>query len=553
MFVKLSRTAVLFAFVVGVGSAPSLGQDGRISGRVTRPVGVSGSVELELALPVLPPNPLLKGLARLEFDPEEDPPAQSLSVSITEGGDFANSNYLLFIEDEGSSMQLVGQLEGETTTGEFAIDGESDEFENFKNLLGVDDFSQLQRRLLEIRVGGAVHLQGAVPIFASKTLCTAPNPNDVLVKGRIDVARRGTRSTINLRIEGVDVLNSAYGLFVETAVGSELYAFVSSVEPLPRRVLGDFDRVIAYSADTSRGDRLPLDVPNLDDLAGRRFFVLQDDDLAVAEGAFPAILPPGAPVSQVAIRSPLVRPTGFVPDSTARGFVELRRDPKTGRQMLVAKVFMRRATNFANGEGRLFFELTPGSRVFNEVGCFFEVQQANRLRLSIPIATQSGEALPLGALSLDDLTGRRMQVRDPGGLVYLEGFMPRIPAPGTVLRTVTVSNALTNQDPINFPSAECLATLRVNQRDNTVQLTIDTLGLRGGPVFEIWMTDPRTGQLGRVANLNWPTVSSYRVDTSAGEALPFGILAPEGLYGLALEIREQGGGLVLSGTLPNVP
>jgi hypothetical protein len=552
MFVKLSRTAVLFGLFAGVGSMPALGQDGRVSGRVTRPVGVSGSVELELALPLLPPNPLLKGTVQLVFDPEVDPPTESLSVSITEGGDFAGSTYRLFIQDSSGSLQLSGVLEGETESGEFTIDGESEEFENFKSLLGIDDFSQLQRRLLEIRVDGTPHLQGAVPIFASKTLCAAPNPNELLVKGRIDLARRGTRSTIDLRIEGVDVLNSAYGLFVETAVGSEVYEFVAAMEPVRRRVVSSFDNVIAYRADTARGDRLPLDVPNLDDLANRRYYVLQDDDLVVAEGLFPGIAAPAAPVTQVQIQAPLVRPTGFVPDSTARGFVELRRDPKTGRQLLVAQVFMRRATNFANGEGRLFFELAPGSRVFNEVGCFFEVQQADRLRLRIPISTSSGEALPLGALSLDDLTGRRMQVRDPGGLVYLEGYMPPIPAPGTVLRTVTVSNALTNQDPINFPSAECLATLRVNQRDNTVQLSIDTLGLRGGPVFEIWMTDPRTNQLGRVANLNWPTVTSYGVDTGAGEALPFGILAPQTLYGLAVEIREQGGGVVLSGTLPSV-
>ncbi|MBK9384691.1 MAG: hypothetical protein IPN34_07725 [Planctomycetes bacterium] len=550
---KLSRTAVLFGLVLGVGSMPTLGQDGRVSGRVTRPVGVSGNVELELALPVAPPNPLLKGVVKLSFEPEVDPPAQSLTVSITEGGDFVGSTYRLFLEDASGSLQLSGVLEGETESGEFTIDGESEEFENFKSLLGVDDFGQLQRRLLEIRVDGTAQLQGAVPIFASKTLCAAPSPSTILVKGRIELARRGSSSSIDLKIEGVDVLNAAYGLFVETAVGSDVYGFVAAMEPKRRRVVSSSDNAIAYRVDTARGDRLPLDVTNLDDLAGRRYYVLQDDNLVVAEGLFPGIAAPAAPVTPVQIQAPLVRPTGFVPDSTARGFVELRRDPKTGRQMLVAQVFMRRATNFANGDGRLFFELAPGSRVFNEVGCFFEVQQANRLRLRIPISTASGEALPLGALSLDDLTGRRMQVRDPGGLVYLEGFMPRIPAPGTVLRTVTVSNALTNQDPINFPSAECLATLRVNQRDNTVQLTIDTLGLRGGPVFEIWMTDPRTGQLGRVANLNWSTVTSYRVDTGAGEALPFGMLAPEQLYGLALEIREQGGGVVLSGTLPNVP
>lgn len=548
-----SRTAVLIAWWVASCAGLAGAQDGRVSARVTRPVGVSGSVELELALPQNPPNPLLKGTVKLDYDPEQDPATESLVVSIEEGGEFGSSVYSLFIADETGALQLVGLLEGETTSGEFAIDQDSDGFELFKTLLGIDDFSQLQRRLLEIRVSGTPHLVGAVPIFASKTLCAAPDPTKPLVKGRLDVTRRGTRSTFDLRIEGVEILNTAYGLFVESGVGTGIFVFVSSVEPKRLRVVSAFDNVIAYRADTGRGDRLPLDVANLDDLAGRRYVVLQDDEFAVAEGLIPGIPAPGAPTSNVQISAPLVRPAGFVPDSTARGFVELRRDPRTGRQMLVAQVFMRRATNFANGEGRLFFELTPGSRVFNEVGCFFDVQQANRLRLRIPISTASGEALPLGALSLDDLTGRRMQVRDPGGLVYLDGYMPVIPPPGTVLRTVEATSALANQDPLNFPSAECLATLRVNRRANTADLTIQTLGLRGGPVFEIWMTDPSTGQLALVANLNWPNVSTYRVRTALGEALPFGILDPEQLEGLALEIRRQGGGVVLSGALPILP
>jgi hypothetical protein len=67
------------------------------------------------------------------------------------------------------------------------------------------------------------------------------------------------------------------------------------------------------------------------------------------------------------------------------------------------------------------------------------------------------------------------------------------------------------------------------------------------------MTDPRTGQLDRVANLNAGTSTTYSVDTGAGEPLPFGILDPYLLSGLAVEIREQGGATVLSGFMPTLP
>lgn len=498
-----------------------------------------------------PADPDVDGLVTLTYNPAADPLAESLTVEILSGGDFTSNVYSVWIQDVNSVFVNVGALapeSGSTEAGSFFVDENEPNYLVFLGQLGITDFSEIQRHAVEIReFGGAVHLDGAVPLLASSSLCSAPDDPQPI--GEVTMDRHAGRESLLVRVENVLLNGEVYFLLVEDPIGTDLFTFAGTLESNTSRITPG-ENVVLYRSRPFRGEGLPLGLNTLDDLEDRKLRVLNDQGDLIVEGFFPPLVPRG-PRGRVMAELPLVRDPYVFVDPRGKGKVRIRQDFVSGRQILDVDLRVSFEGIIGDGEAELSIELVAGSGVYNTVGCLFDVVTRSRTRAALKIDTREGEALPLGVRYLDDIAGYGLEVRDPGGGIYMRGRVPTLPPLGARLRPQQALAELTNQQPGAYPDAMGSVQLKGGTRGQA-RLTVRTTGLRpGSGVYRVQLQNPNSllyEDIGLVAS---PGRSTLDVRTQRGDPLPFGLLLATELQGLPLRVVEQGGATILDGVIPS--
>lgn len=209
-----------------------------------------------------------------------------------------------------------------------------------------------------------------------------------------------------IRVEGLGTLD----LFIEDAVASGVFVLVASLE-------GEGDE-LKLSLDTKKGDSLPLDAEMNEDLVGLRVEVRAVDDV-VLQGSVPPLDLSKKPVkAKVNVVPPAVDP----PSPDMKGTLKMRSKANKGQERLDLKVLN---VSFDLGDFHVFMEDAEASGVFVEVGQLEQVGSKPKGRWRVD--SKKGQMLPFGVVSVTQLEGRRLQVRDDLDAVHVEGTLPNFP------------------------------------------------------------------------------------------------------------------------------
>jgi hypothetical protein len=200
-----------------------------------------------------------------------------------------------------------------------------------------------------------------------------------------------------------------------------LELFMEGAAPGPFTSLGFLaldDSVFRISFDSSQGDPMPFGVESLDELVGRAVEVRDGGGDVVLRGAMPD---PDAPKKPV--KAALVMDAGVdIGQSPIQGKIKLRSKANKGQHRMAVKI---RKAPFSQGALHLACETAVGSGVFANVGAVDQNGSSAQGRYRRD--THKGDPLPDGALSLEALAGRKLQVRDAAEDVLLEVLVPAMP------------------------------------------------------------------------------------------------------------------------------
>jgi hypothetical protein len=213
---------------------------------------------------------------------------------------------------------------------------------------------------------------------------------------------------MDVLVRKVDV-SPEHRLFLEDGVGAGTFSDLGAMDVS--------DGKLRWSVDEGQGDALPLGAESLADLEGRRVEVRRDGDV-VLEGVGPALDASKKPVKH---KAKLEAPNAEG-DPSLKGRLQMRSKADKGQHRLVIKI---KKAPFSSSDVHLFVESAEGSGVFMDAGQFDRLGTSANGRFRRD--THKGAPLPLGVSDLDELSGRRLQVRDDFDEVLLEVTLPKVP------------------------------------------------------------------------------------------------------------------------------
>jgi hypothetical protein len=165
-----------------------------------------------------------------------------------------------------------------------------------------------------------------------------------------------------------------------------------------------------FSADTAKGDILPLEA-TLAELTGRTVEVRVGSEILL-HSVVPAFVDDGVHKSAKEI----LDLADGTPNGGAQGVLFVKANDKNGLQFLRLKA---KDLGFQSFSYTLWVEDSEGAMV--PAGA---IEQYGKRKGRFVANTRTGKPLPLGELYLDDLAGRRLEVRDQNDAVYLEEVVP---------------------------------------------------------------------------------------------------------------------------------
>ncbi len=208
----------------------------------------------------------------------------------------------------------------------------------------------------------------------------------------------GDRERFDIRVHKV-TLQSAHELWIDDGEGTMV--FVGSLSGGKNK---------KYAVDTAKGDSLPLDA-TLAELVGRRIEVQVNGEILL-ESAVPAFVSN----AKHEFAKEFLDIAAGSPNQGAQGVIRVKGHDKRGLQYLHIKA---KDLGFQSFNYALWVE--------DELGDMLEVapiEQYGKRKGRIVRSTRAGVALPLGALYLDEIVGRRVEIRDQNGTIYLEEVIP---------------------------------------------------------------------------------------------------------------------------------
>ena len=208
----------------------------------------------------------------------------------------------------------------------------------------------------------------------------------------------GDREVFEVRVQKV-TLQSAHELWMDDGLGT--MTFVANLSGGKSK---------KFVADTKLGDPLPFDL-TLAELAGRRIEVQVAGEL---------LLSSAVPTFVIEDKHKFAEEHMDVPPASAnqgaQGMIKVKANDQRGLQYMRVKI---KDIGFQSFTYNVWIEDAKGEMVESH-----EIVQYAKRKGRIVISTRAGTSLPLGALYLDDISGRKIEVRDQNGTVILEEFVP---------------------------------------------------------------------------------------------------------------------------------
>ncbi|OJS71086.1 hypothetical protein BK400_29745 [Escherichia coli] len=165
-----------------------------------------------------------------------------------------------------------------------------------------------------------------------------------------------------------------------------------------------------FGLDTGKGEGPPLGL-TLDELAGRALEVRVNDEVLL-QSVVPAFVIENK--HKFAKEELDIAPGS--PNQGCQGIIKIKANDQRGLQYLRIKA---KDLGWQSFTYYLWIEDDLGDMV--EVAA---LDQYGKRKGRITRNTRAGTALPLGALYLDDISGRKIEIRDQNGVTYLEEVIP---------------------------------------------------------------------------------------------------------------------------------
>lgn len=387
----------------------------------------------------------------------------------------------------------------------------------------------------------------------------APDPD---AYGKVKIESEADGDEFEVEIGGVDS-GLAFELFVEDAVGSGTFvsagAFVAAEH--------DSERKIEF--DTEDGDLLPAGAATAEDLVGRGVEV-RSSGVVYLEGVVPGLDGEDHGGKWLKAKSPLMR-TVDASDSDEHGSVGVAFRAKDNRQRFSVEVDdMPDLVVYS-----LFLEDPIDSGLFVEIGALMNEHDGDdededdapppakdddgddedddhgddddedeEEDLFLSFDTGHGDALPLGVVHVDELAGRRVEIRGDDATTYLVGLVPSLADAG--------ESAETAKSHLGGGAAKGLVKLSRNPKKGGDAMLLKAAKLPAKKSL-VLLVENDVGNLVTVATLatNGGGKAQFRVRTKKGDPLPHGKLAVEELSGRKVEICDPAtSDVLLSGVIP---
>lgn len=374
--------------------------------------------------------------------------------------------------------------------------------------------------------GASADAHAKKPLAAKAPLVRPDAPPDADARGRVEIRDHKNEGRFEVQAMGLDT-GVSFEVFVEDAVGAGTFTSVG--------LLGVEGGEFGFRMDEGE-DGLPLGVADVADLVDR---VVQIQDLGqiYVLGTIPDFPPKNVNKGgawergKVAMTRPVMTP----PDDDAKGTLEVRTKKEDNRDRFTVKV-----QRVAAGAVvfNLFLEDAVGSDVFVDIGPMVGGDDDAKF----DVDTWSGAPLPLGVFDVEELAGRALEVRGDDTFTYLETTVPEF-FEGKK-KKAKAKSTLTGVGGAGKVSVDSHAQAPYERISMSIQTSI-----QNGTV-ELFVEDPASNTLTFVASLatSGSGNASYKVSTKSGEPLPFGA-SLEDLDGMAVEIRETGGAILMAGSL----
>jgi len=203
----------------------------------------------------------------------------------------------------------------------------------------------------------------------------------------------GSRQTVLIRVSNVDT-TQLHEVWLEQPADSDAFVYVDDLS-----VVSQKKGVMGYAVRTKTGGVLPFGVESVIDLAGRDVQVRDAGGGVVVEGQMPSDDQSGGKASATV-------PT-IQSNPSVSGKIQVRANKGNGAQVFSLNL---KGLDWSAGNSfRVLVETANGSGVYTDVGPVVRVgkKTAGRYRAR----TRKGDSLPMGVQNVDDLGGRRVEVR----------------------------------------------------------------------------------------------------------------------------------------------
>lgn len=370
--------------------------------------------EAPLTRPAGAPDSNAKGEVKIEHDLDKDRhklwvEAENIDTSLS---------FEAWIADAGGTMQFVGVMPIDDP-GEVEIEFDSDDGPPLP--FGASTVESLSGRAVEVRSGGQIYLTGTIPSFngsgggggggsgsgggdwikVKQSLVRPANSPDSDVTGYVEVRYRTKDNDQKFKVEAEHIdTNVSFSVFLETAVGSGVMQNVGSMKI-------DDSNEVELEIETEDGDALPFGVAHVSELAGRSVEVRDAGNAIYLAGVIPDI--DGSNKNAQAKTSL---------SGAGKADLKIQKKAKKGDHRFELKLSkVEKQTDFEIW----LFDPSQGAMVK-----VTDVKTKKNGTGKYKVRTKKGQALPLGAATIDQISGLQIELRLTDGSVRFSGAVPSL-------------------------------------------------------------------------------------------------------------------------------
>jgi hypothetical protein len=292
--------------------------------------------------------------------------------------------------------------------------------------LGVSDINDTGGREVQVRdAGGASIYLSAILVTSedadcapvnpgSKGILTLQRPSDSIdndASGSVLISKKGKDQEFRVEAEKLDP-DATYIVMLETGLGS------GTMKPLGEMTLKSSSGRFELKAVEECAAPAILGVPDITIIEGRGLEIRNEADETILRGPVPK-LTVGAPVASFNKKSSLAPPDDNPPSPGAKGWVRSQLNAAKGESR-----FEVRAAKLAGGSNySIWIENAAGSNVLENAG-ELPTKGNKTANGKLVVDTKKGGSLPFGESSVDELSNRRIEIRDGSNAVHLSGVIP---------------------------------------------------------------------------------------------------------------------------------